>query len=385
MLFNQIIGQDDIKARLIKTVKEGRISHAQLFYGPEGSGKLGLAIAYAQYISCEDRQEYDSCGVCPSCLKYNKLVHPDLHFVFPVTTKKSQNPVSDDFIKEWREAVLENHYMDINFWLEKLGAENSQGGIFVHESSQILKKLSLKTFESEYKVMIIWLAEKMNVHAANRLLKILEEPPDKTLFILISDNVGQIIPTIISRTQLVKIPKISDTDLSKVLSERFDLNTEELNDIIRLSGGSYSIASGIIGRNERNLQYLNLFQWFMRYSYGLKLLGDGVSSKDGKPGSINDCIEEIAKLGREKQKEFLQYCIRMIRENYILNTGNPEISFLTMSETDFSRNFYSFIHEGNVDALAMEINKAHYHIERNGYAKLVFTDLALIIHRLLKK
>jgi len=239
MQFEKIIGQKAAIQRFVQTVQLSRISHAQLLYGPEGAGKLRLAIAYAQYVSCKQRTETDSCGKCPSCSKYEKLIHPDLHFVYPVVkTKKFDKPVSDNFIAEWRNFILNNKKQQLEVWLEFMGNENSQAGIFAQESSEIIRKLSLKTFEAEYKIMVIWLPEKMNPSSANKLLKMIEEPPMKTLFLLVSDFPDQIINTIQSRSQFIKIPKIDDESLSEGLIKFHDVEKSKADDIAKLANGN---------------------------------------------------------------------------------------------------------------------------------------------------
>ncbi len=216
MFFRDIIGQEKIRERLVRSVEEQRVSHAQLFTGPEGTGKLGLAIAYAQYISCTNRTPSDSCGICHSCRKYAKLQHPDLHFVFPVFKKKNvAKPFCDDFIAKWREMVLQSPYFTLNQWMDAIEADNAQGMIYAHESESIIRKLSIKPFEAEFKVMIIWLPEKMNLSCANKLLKMIEEPPAKTLFLLVTEDEERIIPTILSRTQIIRIPAIEDAELAR--------------------------------------------------------------------------------------------------------------------------------------------------------------------------
>jgi len=220
MFFRDVVGQKEVKRRLIKSVSEGRVSHSLLFTGPEGTGKLALALAYAQYISCRNRGEDDSCGTCPSCRKFQKLAHPDLHFVFPVfKTKNLKEPVSDDFISQWREFVLKSSYFTLNQWLAYLNVENAQGMIYQKESESILKKLNLKSFESEYKTMIIWLPEKMHSHCSNKLLKMIEEPPNKTLFLMITEDEEQVISTVRSRAQLLKVPAIDNVAMSEALGK----------------------------------------------------------------------------------------------------------------------------------------------------------------------
>lgn len=375
MQFKEVIGQQNIKDKLIHTVKENRVSHAQLFLGPEGSGNLALAIAYAQYLSCENKQENDSCGVCPSCLKYNKLVHPDLHFVYPVATSKSvkKDPVSDDYIEQWRETIIENPYIIQNRWYEVIDVENKQGIISKNESYEILRKLNLKTFESEYKIMIIWLPEKMNAFAANKLLKFIEEPPEKTLFLLVSENSEQIIPTILSRTQLIKIPKIDNESMLGGLTDRFGLEPEKAKDIVHLANGNFFNAQSIIHTADEDNYNFNQFTNLMRLSYQRKVI------------DLINWVDEISRLGREKQKSFLIYSLRLIRENFMLNIKNKGMVHLTKKELEFSEKFSVFINQDNVYQLYEVLNKAHADIEMNAYNKIVFLDLALKVVKLIKK
>jgi len=375
MQFKEVVGHQKIKEKLIYTINENRVSHAQLFLGPEGSGNLALAIAYAQYISCENKQENDSCGVCPSCLKFKKLVHPDLHFVFPVATSKTikKDPVSDDYIVQWRESVIENPYFNQNKWYETIDVENKQGIISKNESYEILKKLNLKTFESEYKIMIIWLPEKMNAFAANKLLKLIEEPPEKTLFLMVSENSEQMLPTILSRTQLFKIPKVDYESIHSNLCDKFGLSQDEAKDISHLANGNYFEAQNLINSvNEENYNF-EQFTSLMRYSYQRKVL------------ELMEWVEEISRIGREKQKNFLIYAIRLVRENFMLNLQRKEIVYLTQKEFDFSEKFAQFINSENVTEIYEVLNKAHADISMNAYNKIVFLDLALKIIKLIKK
>ena len=236
MLFKDIIGQEEIKKKLIKTVEENRVSHAQLFSGPEGAGSLPLAIAYAQYISCENRSGNDSCGTCHSCFKYSKLIHPDLHFILPVaSTPKVKEPLTDKFLEEWRVSFIENPYLNPAEWYKAIGLENKQGFINVAESNEIIRKLSLKSYESEYKVVIIWLPEKMNKSAANKLLKIIEEPPSKTLFLMVTENSTNILPTIYSRVQVIRIPKLEEAEILLALQQGFDLEEDNIKNAAYLA------------------------------------------------------------------------------------------------------------------------------------------------------
>ena len=272
MKFLNVIGHHELKKQLNQTVKENRVSHAQLFAGNEGTGGLPLALAYAQYISCENRSEEDSCGICRSCLKYEKLIHPDLHFVFPVVnTGSSGKSVSDDFIGEWRVAILENPYLNLNQWIEVIAAENKQGGIFEKESGEIIRKLNLKTYESDYKIMIIWMPEKMHHVASNKLLKMIEEPPQKTLFLLVSENPGQLLATILSRCQYVKVPPINKQDICEALSKHFNDNSK-IDEIARVANGNYGKALELLNSDDEDEIYFNYFVSLMRNCYSKKVL-----------------------------------------------------------------------------------------------------------------
>lgn len=375
MQFKEVIGHQDIKEKLLHTIKENRVSHAQLFLGGEGSGNLALALAYAQYISCENKQESDSCGVCSSCVKFKKLVHPDLHFVYPVSTSKSvsKDPVSDDYINQWREAILENPYLNQNKWYQIMDVENKQGIISKNESYEILKKLNLKTFESEYKIMVIWLPEKMNAFAANKLLKLIEEPPAKTLFLMVSENSEQILPTILSRTQLIKIPKVDRESMKNALCDRNGLSPEKANDIVHLANGNYFEALNLIDSTEEDNFNFEQFTHLMRLAYQRKVI------------DVVTWVDEMARIGREKQKSFLAYAIRLIRENFMLNIENREIVYLTQKEMSFSSKFSQFINSENVSQLYETFNRAHADIEMNAYNKIVFLDLGLKILKLIRK
>jgi len=372
MLFSEITGQDRIRRRLIKAVRENRISHAQLFFGPEGCGKLALALAYAMYIQCTGRKEDDSCGSCPSCQKNKKLIHPDLHFVYPVVTQKSPTTVSTDFIREWRELILQNPYISLNQWLERIGTENKQGIITVKESEEIIRKLSFKTYESEYKIMIIWLPEKMNISTSNKLLKILEEPPPSTLFLLVSANPDQMLKTVVSRMQLIKIPRIDDESISAALKNNFTLPDDEIKYLVRQSNGNYNIALSLVSSSEEYRSNLENFIRLMRLSFGNRI------------SDTLTWIDEISGIGREKQKNFLSFTLKMIRDNFLVTCNMQELSFMSREEHEFSVKFSKFINPSNVMLINEELNKAYYHIERNGYNKFIFLDLSLKLSQLLK-
>jgi DNA polymerase-3 subunit delta' len=363
LLFSEIIGQQAAKERLLRSVSDGRISHAQLFLGPQGSGSLALAVAYAQFISCSNKQPADSCGTCSSCIKYNKLIHPDLHFVYPVALSKDVR-VSTDVAVKWRESFLDNPYLTLFSWFESLDAENKQAVIGVEESGEILRKLSLTTYEAVYKIMIIWQADKMNQASANKLLKILEEPPDKTLFLLVCESEDQLLRTIVSRTQLIKIPRLSDPDLAKALVERHDMSPELAEKTAHLADGNYAEALMLVSENENAAQNLASFQKLMRAS--LKF----------NPQAVLAWIDEVSAAGRERQKNFISYSLHIIRESLVLNYGDPSLVKLGADEQDFVKKFAPFIHEENIEKFTEELNKAYYHMERNANAKILFMDLA---------
>jgi DNA polymerase-3 subunit delta' len=375
MQFKEVLGQEQAKTRLIKSVKDQRISHAQLFFGPPGTGKLPLAIAYAQYICCTDPGEDDSCGVCPSCVKFTKLVHPDLHFVFPVVNLKTagSKPVSDDFIARWRETVIASPYISENQWYENMGAENKQGFISRSESSAVLRKLSLKPYESEYKVLVIWLAEKMNAPAANSLLKLLEEPPQKTIFLLVSENTDLILPTILSRTQMIRIPPLDPQSIQSGLLQRFAGMDAMVQDVIRRANGNYSTALQLMESDELDNEHFTEFVFLMRRCYMREII------------EIQQWTERIAPWGRERLKMFLTFGLRLIRENFMLNLQQQEITYMSQKESEFSQKFSAFIHQGNVFGMAREFERAIDHIGANGQAKIVLLDLAIKNILLLKQ
>lgn len=378
MYFKDIIGQQEVIERLIKDAQAGTVPHALLFAGPEGTGKLQTAIAFARYLLCRDKGTgTDSCGKCPSCVKMDKLVHPDLHFVFPVINKSKsseRSTVSDDEIKTWREMVTENHYFGFEEWLSALDADNKQASIFVTESESINSKLSLKSVEGGYKIMIIWHAEKMNQQCANSLLKLLEEPPAGTIFILTTDTPEQMLETILSRTQRIDFKRIpSELIEQRLTGPGYMLDSETASKIAHLSAGSWLKAISTLRINTESEEFLDYFTQLMRLAYGRKL-------KDLKRWS-----ESIAAGGREWQKRFLTYCQRMIRENFICNFHIPEINYMTESERQFSVKFAPFVNENNIIGLMDTLTDAQRDIEQNVNSKMVFFDLSLKTIMLMKQ
>jgi len=385
MLFRQIIGQEAVKHRLRESVREGRIPHAQLFCGPSGVGKLQLAIAYAQYLACPNRTDEDSCGECPSCKRFSQLTHPDLHFAFPITTAEGlDKPVCDDFLPLFRQIILERGYFDMDDWHDLLNdtykkVETKQLTIYERESSEILRKLSLMSFAEGYKTMIIWLPEKMNETCANKLLKILEEPPAETLFLLVSDEPQRLLSTILSRTQQINVPRLSEEEIAYALRETADISAEAAIDFAHMAGGSFLKARKVAANDKRNEQFLKMFQNAMRaaWSVGHRQDYDALLA-------LRDWAADAAKMGRDERKAFLDYCMSQIRENYITNFGAPEMVYQTAPERQFSSRFAPFITERNVEGLLDQFSLAQRQIEQNANANIVFFDLALQLIVLIK-
>lgn len=374
MFFKNIVGQEEAKKKFILEVKEGRIPHAQLICGQEGVGKLPLAIAYARYICCTNRGETDACGTCPSCIKFNKLVHPDLHFVYPVVKKKSgKDVVSDDYISQWRNFVTANPYFSLNHWLDEMGAENAQALIYAKESDEIVRKLSLKSSEGGYKIMIIWLPEKMHPVCANKLLKLLEEPPAQTVFLLVSEAPDLILQTILSRTQRFNIRKLDEADISAALQQQYGLQQQDAENVARLSNGSFVKAMETIHLSEDNKLFFELFVNLMRLSYQRKLR------------EMKQWSEQVAAMGRERQKSFLEYCQRMIRENFIYNFRQRNLLYMSNEEMNFSSRFAPFVNERNVMGIMHELSEAQAHVEQNVNPKMIFFDFSLKMIVLLKQ
>ena len=374
MRFCEIIGQEDTKRQLCQAVQDGRIAHAQLFTGLSGVGKLPLALAYAQYVACPNRTETDSCGTCPSCLQYQKLQHPDLHFAFPIV-KGDAGDVCDDFVDKFREIILESKYFDLDDWYRKLGVETKQGMIYEKESSEILRKLSLKSFGDGFKVMIIWQPEKMNNTCANKLLKLLEEPPTKTLFLLVSEHPEQLLTTIISRTQEIRIPRLSESTIAAGLQREYTwLTYEEAQSIAHMANGNYLAALKTMNESADNQTYFDDFVALMRNAWLVGQKKDYSALLKLRQWS-NDMAD--SKVGRERQKAFLQYAQRQIRENFIYNFHCPDMNYQTEAERNFSTKFAPFIHDGNVEKMMNELGKAEQQIAQNGNAKIIFFDLCL--------
>ncbi|MCR6637810.1 MAG: DNA polymerase III subunit delta [Sporocytophaga sp.] len=373
MLFSQIKGLEETKASLIASVKNRHVAHAQLFAGPEGSGSLAMALAYATYINCEEKGETDSCGTCASCNKFNKLIHPDLHFVFPVSTTKSvsKDASSALFMKEWRNFIAENPYGGLIEWGNFIGAENKQLNISVDESRNIIKTVVLKSFEAEYKIMVIWLPEQMNSSSANAILKVLEEPPVKTIFLLITQNPDKIITTVLSRTQRVKIRPFTDEEVTKFLMEEKQLDEKKARQVAYLADGNLNEGLRLLQQAEEDNH--QMFREWMRLCY-----------KKVNILELVDWSEAFQKLGREGQKNLFQYGLNILRETLICRLNSKELLRLNEEDLKFVDGFSKALNEVKIENISKSLNEAYYHIERNANAKIVFLDLSLQISGMMK-
>jgi DNA polymerase III subunit delta' len=370
MLYRGIIGQKEALGRLQKMVQEKRIPHALLFSGKEGSGNLPAAFAFAQHLYCSQPADGLPCGVCAACNKVAKLIHPDLHLVFPIAKSKDVK-TSNDVVKEFREAYLQQPYLNLSDWFNELSAENKQPLIPVEESADILRKLSYTSYEGSYKTMVIWQPEKMNTEAANKLLKILEEPPDETIFILVCNAPDQLLATIISRVQTIPFYQLSEAEITQGLIDKYQVNTEVAKQSAILADGNFREALSLLTQQEESVSFLNHFQAFMR----LALKFDAVKALAW--------IDENATTGREKQKQFLQYGLAVFRDALMYNFGDQALVRLNGQEKQFLEKFAPFINRLNYEKLVEEFNTNYYYIERNANPKILFMDLLLKTNELI--
>ncbi len=369
MQFKDIFGQELLKKRLIQSVQDNRVSHAQLFLGPTGSGSLALAVAYAQYLNCENKQVEDSCGLCSSCRKYTKLIHPDLHFSYPFFAKKKDETASN-YMEQWRSLFLKNPYLNLDSWRNHLGEDNKQANINIAECHQIIKKLSLKSYEGAYKVLIMWLPEYLDKQG-NALLKLIEEPPANTLFLLVAENQDQILTTILSRTQLIKVNRLKEQEVIQYLLVNKGLNENKAKQIAYISDGNIQKAQNLISEEEND--HLDLLKNWMNFCV------------TDRGSNIIEFVENsLAKLGREGQKSFLLYAINMMREVLLLKENLVELVFLPEIEQDFADRFSQRFDHAQIEAVVAEFEKASYHVERNANPKILFLDVSLQIVLFLK-
>ncbi|HTI12467.1 MAG TPA: hypothetical protein VL832_28035 [Puia sp.] len=369
MSFNNVIGQAAVKQSLVELVQFNRLSHALLFLGNEGSGALPLALAFAQYTVCESPQPADACGICPSCVRTRQLIHPDIHFSYPVIPKKAgDKPVSTDYISEWREFIGRFPYGNAYDWLQFIGAENKQGNITAHECNDIIHKLNLKSFESGYKILIMWMPEYLG-NEGNKLLKLIEEPPANTLFILVAENESLILPTILSRMQLVRIPVPETQDIEKALVERAGVGAEQARQVAAISEGNYHEALQLIRHAEDDWQSV-LREWL------------NAILKNGPIAQVK-WIDEISKSGRERQKQFLRYFNHLLEQAVRLRYMNAAQLAIPDNEKDIALRLNKIADVGQQKAIIEELDRAAYYIERNAHAKMLFHALTIKLYHII--
>ena len=374
MYFRDIIGQKEIKQKLIQSAQTGIVPHAQLFTEQGGAGAFPLALAYARYLNCTDRSETDACGRCPSCLKYNELAHPDLHFVYPIISKKDKKKeVCDDYLSEWRSFLKSRPYFDMDQWLDYMEVGNSQALIYSKESDEIIRKLSLKIYEAPYRILLVWLPEKLHPTCANKLLKIIEEPPLNTIILMVSEAPDLILGTIQSRAQRINVRGIHPEDIMTTMTTQFGLSSDDAKHIAHLANGSYLKALEAISLGEENKFYLEQFKSMMRNSWARNVKG------------MKEMADLLAGIGRERQKNFLAYCQHLIRENFMYRFQAPELNYMNFDEAGFAVKFAPFINERNVFDIMEELAKAELHVVQNVNAKMVFFDLSLKLTVLIKR
>lgn len=374
MYFRDIIGQEEVKQHLIASAKSGVVPHAQLLCGQGGYGTFALALAYARYLNCTQRSDTDACGHCPSCKMYDELAHPDLHFVFPIVSKKEKKKeICDDYLPEWRGFLHEHTYFTLDNWMDYIDAGNSQALIYSRESDEIVRKLSLKIYEAEYRVLLVWLPEKLHPTCANKLLKIIEEPPQNTAILMVAEAPDMVLGTIQSRAQRLNVRAIHADDIKRFMQEKYALSAEDAEYVAHLSRGNYLAALDAISVNDEKQFYLEQFKAIMRNSWARNVKAMKVQA------------DTLASIGREKQKNFLAYCQHLIRENFVYRFQAPELNYMNRDEATFSVRFSPFVNERNVFGLMEELELAERQITQNVNAKMVFFDLALRITVLIKK
>lgn len=367
MQFSKIVGQNELKQHLIQEVNGGKISHAKLFLGKEGYGTLPLALAFVQYLFCKNKQEHDSCGTCDSCLKISDLQHPDVHFSYP--TVLSEAKTSKEVFSFWRKQILENPYFDLNEWTNTIDPKGRKPVIGSEESLEIIKSLSLKAYEGGYKIMIIWAVEEMNIVSANKLLKILEEPPAKTIFLLIGTSQERLLQTILSRTQILRIPRIETDELSRFLRENYQLSMSNADSIALRAEGNLIEAREFSHESAQMADDREMFIELMRVCYKKDVI------------QMLDWSEKIGGETRERQKNFLQYCLHMFRQSLLKNYTEEVLLRVSKEEADFLKNFARFITGNNIISFNETFNNAHYYLERNGNPKLIFTNVCFNVMR----
>jgi len=364
--FTDIPGLLETKEKLVDAVKQNHIAHAQLFVGKPGALNFPIALAFANFLHCQNKNEGDSCGTCSACSKSLKYIHPDTSFVFPlgnIKNDKDEDRFKAEITKTWRAFLLEQPFGDLGDWTNYYGGEDKQALISREAGRDIIKTLSLKPFESKYKVMIIWQPELMHPSAANGILKILEEPPPNTFFILVSNAAERLLPTILSRTQTVQVPQLDDEDLQSYLKEHYDLESTKLQEITQLAEGNLGLAIKLIDSEEDHFQ--DRFAEWMRWCY----------KRDYS--NLVTFSEDFHQLDKLSQRNLFQYGLSMMRETLLHYVGADAISRIKTGEVKFVKDFSKIMNVEKVEKVNTLFNDAHYHLERNGSAKMIFLDLSL--------
>ena len=367
---NEVIGQEEVWQRLTEMVREERLPHAIMLCGPQGCGKMALALAFASYLLCQNRDGHnEACGECRQCKMLEKWGHPDLLFSYPTIKTPAMGsehkPVSEDFAEEWRNMISRSPYFNIEQWMTEIGAENQQAIITAGESDELNRKLSLKSSQGGYKVSVIWLPERMNIECANKILKLIEEPPSHTVFIMVSENPDNLLETIRSRVQRIDVKKTDNESIQKALVSKYGITDDDAMRVARLANGDWLTAVGELTADSENKDFLADFQSLMRLAYQRNV-------RELKRWSDN-----INSYGREKQKRFLTYFLRLIRESFMYNFQQPDLSYLTSQEEAFTANFARFVNENNILQINELANKAIRDISQNANGKIVFFDMAL--------
>jgi DNA polymerase-3 subunit delta' len=373
MYFRDVVGQTELKQQLIEAAKRGFVPHAQMFVESGGAGAFPIALAYARYLNCTNRTPSDSCGQCPSCHKYDALAHPDLIFVFPMAKREKKKIKCDDYMPEWRAFLSISPYFSFDAWANYIEVGNTQPIIYSQESEEITHKLSFRIYESEYRILFIWMPEKMHLTCANKLLKLVEEPSDNTLIFMVTDEPDAILGTILSRVQRINVRSIAAPDIASALVNIELLDQQSANDLARMSAGNYLKAKELINVSDEHAFFLEQFQEIMRNAWGRNIKGMKTQS------------EKLAPIGRERQKNFLAYCQRLMRENFIYRFNTPDLNYMSRLEAEFAAKFSPHIHEHNVCAISEELTKAEIDIAQNVNAKIVFFDMFLRIALQIRK
>ncbi|MCK9343702.1 MAG: DNA polymerase III subunit delta [Massilibacteroides sp.] len=372
MFFKDIIGQEKLIEHLRHTIEKENLPHAQLFCGPAGHGGFALAMAFAQYLQCDHPTNGEPCGVCPSCKQHQQFVHPDMHFVFPIV-KKNDSDTCDTYLAPWRSFLVDRPYFSYGEWLAHLGAEKKQALIYASESEEIARKMKFKAYSARYKVLLVWMPEKMHIACANKLLKFIEEPPEHTIILMVSEEPDLVLGTIQSRSQRINIPPIGSKALEQAMRDQYGLTAEDATHIAHLAKGDLLTATDIISVNKEKEYFLTIFINMMRLSWSRDIAG------------MKQLAEDLSKIGRERQKALFAYFQHLTRENFIKHFEATDLNYMNRAENTFSTKFSPYVNERNVIDIMNELTLAESHITQNTNAKMVFFDTFLRLSVLIRR